>query len=156
MIGLIQKKIMKDYKWFNSFIIIANFCFLLILFKNYFIINYTEKVNFELIEINKRWSRHSYVSSAILKIEGNVYKFEVQAEYYDIYKKTGKIDFKVYYDSIFKKYITTADFYFAKKFIYLLILINLLVFTSLNKKIFQWIEICLNYIIDKLNKILPS
>jgi hypothetical protein len=146
---------MQEYKWFKILIIILSLCFLFILCKNYFIINKTEKINFELIEITKRWSRHSYISEAVLKIDNKVYTFEVHAQFYDIYKKTGEVKFNVYYDNVFNKYITTADYYFARNLIYLLILLNLIVFSNFGKKIYKLIESFITLLIDKLNKIFP-
>jgi hypothetical protein len=111
----------EEYIWFKILITVLSLYTFFTFGKNYYVINNTSKIDFELIEITKKWSRHSYISNARLKIDNKVYNFEVHAQFYDIYKKTGKIEFNLYYDFIFNKYITTADFYFARNLSFLLI-----------------------------------
>ena len=119
----------KEYKWFKILIITLILYTFFTWSKNYYIVNNTNSIDFELIEITKKWSRHSYISNAKVKIDNEIYNFEIHSRLYDIYKTSGRIEFKIYYDLIFKKYITSADLIFARNLSFLII-IFLLCFLS--------------------------
>ena len=119
----------KEYKWFKILIITLILYTFFTWSKNYYVVNNTNPIDFELIEVTKKWSRHSYISNAKVKIDNEIYNFEIHSRFYDIYKKSGRIEFKIYYDLIFKKYITSADLIFARNLSFLII-IFLLCFLS--------------------------
>ena len=146
---------MKEYKYFKTLIILVSVYILFLFCKNYFIINYTNKINYKLVDINKYWDKHSYRSDAKLLIDNNVHVFEVQAQFFDVYKETGKIDFNLYYDFVLKKYLTTADYYFSRNFLFLMIIINLFAFSDLSKKVIGFFNFLLSGFINKLNKVFP-
>ena len=132
---------LKEYKYFKILIILTTLCFFIVMSKNYYIINNTPKLNFEIVEINKFKARHAFRSDAILKINKENYTFEVHPHNYDVFKKTGKVDFIVYYDFVLNKFVTTSDYIFSRNLFFLLIFLNIILFTiNYQRKVRFWVE----------------
>lgn len=144
---------MKDYKYFKVFLICCSLYIFAITIKNYYIIYYTNKIDFELVEINKYWDRKAYASKAVVKIKNEVYTFKVSSQYFDIYKNTKKIEFNVYFDFITKEYITTSDYWIMRNLSFVIIFLNLLAFTKLSKFIYSSVDFVLSKFINWLNRV---
>lgn len=131
----------KEYKYFKVFVILTTLWFFFIMCKNYYIVNKNPKLNFEIIEINKNYERHSFRSEAIVKINNEIYTFEVHPHNYDVFKKTGKVDFNIYKDFILNKYITTSDYIFSRNLFFLLVGLNFILFAvNYQQKFRGWVE----------------
>ena len=145
-----------EYKWFKVLILIITSYFFCTLIKNYYIINYTPNIDFKLIDINKYWSNRSNRSNAKVLINSSIYNFEVQTEYYYIYKETGEIRFKIYYDFFLNKYISTADFYFSRLLTVVFIIVNIIIYTpNQQQRLRNWLDKKSDAFLDYINKIFP-
>ena len=131
----------KEYKYFKVFVILTTLWFFFIMCKNYYIVHNNPKLNFKIVEINKYYHSHSFKSEAIININNKKYTFEVHSYNYDLFKKTGKVDFNVYYDSILDKFITNSDYIFSRNFLFLLVFLNLILFAiNYQQRARIWIE----------------
>ncbi len=131
----------KEYKYFKVLLILTTLWFFIVMSKNYYITNKTPKLNFEIVKINKYYERHSFKSDAIVKINNKNYVFEVHPHNYDVFKKTGKVDFNVYYDFMLNKFITTSDYIFSRNLFFLLVFLSLIIFIiNYQQRIRVWFE----------------
>ena len=147
---------MGEFKYFKIFASLASLWFLFVASKNYYLINNKKPQQFEIIDISKKYERHSFKSNAFLKINNEIYNFEVHPSNYDEYKNTGKVNINVYYDIIFKQYITTSDYVFSKNLCLILLLMNLIIYTvSLQNKVRFWLSKKVDFFFDYINRLFP-